>query len=495
MPPALPATEVHSHKRSYDIAGKSCIYTSKYNYLQRPTQIKPPHLQTQTSCVNLRAAGGSFSANRSRRGCRRQPTGVHFVNHQRRNTAVKNSIVAGLAAGLLVAANAAADPTTARINDLEALVRRLESTVQAQQATIDRLAGGAAAPLPVDGGAPATPPQRKQFLPDIGVVADFVASSTSSEEDEEGNDRLAVREIEFIFGHDIDPYSRLDTVITFSDFEEPDVETAKITYAGLPYDIGARIGRMRQRVGKATAMHRDSLDTVDEPLVVQRYLGIEGLFRTGVEVSGFTPLSTDAFTQELILGAMEGGVGEDGELFGETRRRPSGYVRASHFLDYSDDTSFELGGTYLTGSQDDDGELEVGVFGIDATFVHYVTPRNKLKLQSELYLQSRAETDLGEGGEAIYDDAPLGLYALADYRLGERWGVGTRYDYVEPTKLADASAQSADRAYSAMLTFHQSEFARWRFQYQYADLADGTEENRFFLQGTFAIGVHKHMIQ
>lgn len=409
---------------------------------------------------------------------------------------MKTTLRLGLVAGLLCASTAVAAPdaTETRIADLEALVRRLESTVTAQQATIDRLAGppGRAPSADTPTGSA---PRRAQVLPDIGVVTDFVASSTSSEEDEEGNDRLAVREIEFIFGHDIDPFARLDTVITFSDFEDPDIETAKVSYAGLPFDIAARIGRMRQRVGKATAVHRDSLETVDEPLVVQRYLGIEGLFRTGVELSGFTPLSGDTFTQELIVGVMEGGVGEDGELFGETRRRPSGYVRAAHFFDLSEDTSFELGGTYLTGSQDDDGSLEVGAYGIDATLIHNVTPRNRLKLQSELYLQSRDETSLADGEPDTYADSPLGLYALADYRLGERWGIGTRYDYVEPTKLEDASAQSADRAYSAMLTYYQSEFARWRLQYQYADLADGTEENRFFLQGTFAIGVHKHMIQ
>jgi hypothetical protein len=45
------------------------------------------------------------------------------------------------------------------------------------------------------------------------------------------------------------------------------------------------------------------------------------------------------------------------------------------------------------------------------------------------------------------------------------------------------------------VTFFQSEFARWRFQYQYANLADGGHDNRFFLQGTFAIGVHKHSLQ
>lgn len=403
----------------------------------------------------------------------------------------------------LLSSTAFAGPTPPegqRLAELEALVRRLESQVQTQQATIDRLSGASGsrtssatvATRPTGSGAL---PPRTQFLPDIGVITDIVASSTGSSEDEEGNDRLSVREIEVVFGHDIDPYARLDTVLTFSDFEDPDIEEAKITYSGLPYDTVARIGRMRQKVGKATAQHRDSLETVDEPLVVQRYFGIEGLFRTGLEGSIFTPLSGDSFTQELTLGVMEGGVGEDGELFGETRRRPSGYGHLAHFLDISDDSSFELGGTYLLGSQDDDSSAEVQAFGIDATFIHHVTPRNKLKLQSEIYLQSRDETSGNDGLEEIYAESPYGLYALADYRFADRWGVGARYDYVEPTLLEEASAQSADKAYNAMITFYQSEFARWRLQYQRADLADGTDDNRFFLQGTFAIGVHKHMIQ
>jgi len=396
-------------------------------------------------------------------------------------------------------ASAFAAPSEAsRLAELESLIRSLQAKVESQQDTINELKRDRSArvepPLPAKTSAQSSGAPRGQFLPDIGVVTDIVASSTESTEDEEGNDRLSVREIEFIFGHDIDPYARLDTVITFSDFEDPDIEEAKVTYSGLPLDTTARIGRMRQKVGKATALHRDSLDTVDEPLVVQRYLGIEGLFRTGVEVSGFTPLSGDQFTQELTLGAMEGGVGEDGELFGETRRRPSGYGHLAHFFDISDDSSFELGGTYLIGSQDDDSTAEVQAFGIDATFVHFVTPRNKFKLQGELYLQNRDET-AGDDGSEVYANDPYGLYVLADYRFADRWGFGARYDYVEPTLLEEASVSSADKAYNAMLTFHQSEFARWRLQYQYADLADGTEDNRFFLQGTFAIGVHKHMIQ
>jgi hypothetical protein len=48
------------------------------------------------------------------------------------------------------------------------------------------------------------------FNPEIGVIADLVATASESSVDEEGNDRIAAREIEVVFGHPVDPYSRLD---------------------------------------------------------------------------------------------------------------------------------------------------------------------------------------------------------------------------------------------------------------------------------------------
>jgi hypothetical protein len=86
------------------------------------------------------------------------------------------------------------------------------------------------------------------------------------------------------------------------------------------------------------------------------------------------------------------------------------------------------------------------------------------------------------------------MYFLADYRLAERFGVGARFDLVEPINKVEGGDRSNDIAYNAMFTFHQSEFARWRVQYQYLDRAEEGRDNRFFLQGTFAIGVHKHQL-
>jgi len=339
-----------------------------------------------------------------------------------------------------------------------------------------------------EGVPTATEPRISQSLnPDIGVVVDLVGSFTESGEDEEGNDRLSVREMELTIGHDIDPYARFDSTITLSDFEEVTVEEAYVTFWGLPWELQARAGRMRPKVGKATALHRDELDTVDEPLVVQRYLGIEGLFLTGVEVSRFLPQFIEPLSQELTLGVMEGGIGEDGSLFGETRRHPTYFGHLKNSWDFSPATNLELGGTYLLGSSDEDNREDVQALGVDLSLRRNFASSRALKWQSELYAQDR--------DDAAINKSPWGYYSLVDYRFASRWGLGGRYDWVELVNPDPADSDDKDKAYSAFVTFYQSEFARLRVQYQHADLATGERDNRFFFQGTFAVGVHKHKIQ
>jgi len=395
---------------------------------------------------------------------------------------------------------------TQEVQQLRQMVEQLRSTVQIQQQHITELerantqprlvAGAPPAPAVPSGGAGGA--NLSAFNPEIGVVADMLGRLSESSKDGGGNDKLSVREVELIFGHPIDPYSRFDSTITFSDFENPDIEEAYITHWGLPGEIKAKVGRMRPKIGKASAVHTDVLDTVDQPLVVQRYFGTEGLFRTGLELTGFLPAPWTAVTHELTVGTMEGGVGEGGTLFGDTRRRPSFYTHLKNFWDLSDTSNVELGATYLLGSKDADAAYEVNALGLDATLVHYLTPTNKLKFQNEVYLQSRKESfNIAEDGTRTnFSKYPWGWYSLLDYRVSPRIGVGGRFDYVEPIDLAPARrARPGETAWSGYLTFYQSEFSRWRLQFRHTDFAAGGDDNTIFAQGTVAIGVHKHQLQ
>ena len=395
------------------------------------------------------------------------------------------------------------------VQHLSVLVTQLSATVQEQATRISQLEQAdtrfASATIPVAAPPPVPAPQPRgtatglsALNPEIGVVADMLGQLSSSSKDAEGNRKLSVREIELVFGHPIDPYSRFDSTITFSDVESPDIEEAYMTHWGLPGEIKAKLGRLRPKIGKASALHGDSLDTVDEPLVVSEYLGREGLFRTGLELSGFIPAPWTAVTHEITVGTIEGGVGNGGTLFGDTRRHPSLYSHLKNFWDLSDMTNVELGATYLTGSKSAEDHFGVNAVGLDATLTHYVTPANKLKWQTELYLQDRQDsfTVAGNGTRTAFDRNPWGLYALLDYRLSPRFGIGGRFDYVEPVDLDPATkARNADAAWAGYLTFYQSEFARWRFQFRHTDFAAGGDDNALLAQGTIAIGVHKHQLQ
>lgn len=396
-----------------------------------------------------------------------------------------------------------------QLSELQEVVSRQQDTIttlRSENQSLKSTTQPAAAPT---SSAASSRPTR--FNPDIGVVGTILGKSTQSSEDEEGNDRFSVQEIELILGHDIDPYSRFDSIITFSDFEEPGIEEAFVSYWGLPYDTKLRIGRFRPKVGIQSALHPELLETVDEPLVIQRYLGAEGLFKTGVELGNFLPFGWDNPAHELTVGMIEGGVGEGGELLGESRRVPTLYARLRNAAELSDFDHLSVGGTYLRGSSGTTYGEGVNLYIADISYTRQFDSVRRLKLQSEFFLQDRlsdgassAEVELkgaddddsGEPGlVGELRDNPYGMYALAEYRFAERFGVGGRFDYVQPVEVAGDGGRSFESAHNMFVTFFQSEFARWRFQYQYANLADGGHDNRFFLQGTFAIGVHKHSLQ
>lgn len=398
-----------------------------------------------------------------------------------------------------------------KVDNLSTMVQELRLLLEQQKRRIDALeeenltlqnrdAGQRPSPPPAPAPVPPPPAVRRSIQslnPDIGGVVDMVAISSETNVDEEGIDRFSVREIELTIGHDIDTYARFDATITFSDFEDVGIEEAFVTYWDLPWDLQLRVGRMRQIIGKATALHVDQLDTVDEPLVVQRYFGVEGLFRTGVEISRFLPQPIDSWTHQLTLGIMEGGGGEGGNLFGDTRRRLSYYAHLKNFWEISPSTNLELGFTYLQGSKDGDHKNEVLVFGFDATLFHYFSSTRRLKWQSELYTQHRDDSFSfsSDGFRITFDKRPTGFYSLVDFQATKRWAFGVRYDYVELIELPPFSPRKMDRAYTAYVTFFQSEFARLRLQYQHATFADGDEDDIVALQSTYSFGVHKHRIQ
>ncbi len=388
------------------------------------------------------------------------------------------------------------------LGDFQETLKQQNELIQKQQRRIEELERRLTPPRSAELPAPPAPPpaakpspapgQLGAILPEIGLVGDIVATSSQQAADSAGNDRISARAIELVMGSYVDPYSRFDAAIHFSDEESPEIDEAYLTHWGLPWEVRGRLGRFFPKVGKQGAGHRDQLSTVDEPLVIRRHFGNEGYFRTGADLSRIFE-GPWGWILEPSVGILEGG---GGSTFGSARRRPSVYGHLKKYRDLTDTSSVEFGGTYLTGSRDADADFEVNVFGIDATYLNNLTPNTKLKLQGELFIQDRDEAfgiDTDTGVTTHFDRHPWGAYLLADYRFSPRWSVGGRLDHA---RLVDtAASRHADQGLSAFLTFFQSEWARWRLQYRHEEKANGKTDDAVFLQGTFAIGTHKHQLQ
>ncbi len=377
----------------------------------------------------------------------------------------------------------------ARVEELGRMVHQLSQTVALQQREIEALKSAQPVSIPAPAAATATSRPTSassgRWNPDIGVIADAVFQHDSAQTDAEGADRLSIRELELIMGSYIDPYSRMDVNIAFSDFEEVHIQEAYITRFGLPWETTARIGRSKPKVGKSLQFHRDVLDTVDYPLFIRRYFGTDGLNKTGVDLTKPLELPLDS-AHEITVGIIEGGNGEDGTVFGDARRRPTVYGHLRNFWDLTDVSYLEMGTSYMLGSADDDARMENNLLALDGTFIHLYGPDQRIKLQSELFYLHQQES---------LDENRLGTYGLLDVKFHKRWSAGLRFDYAQLVNRAGVGAGGAETGYSVFLTFFQTEFARWRLQYNHINSAIEKDDNQFLIQGIFAIGEHKHKIQ
>jgi len=329
--------------------------------------------------------------------------------------------------------------------------------------------------------------------PDIGVVGTVQAKLTEETEDGEGNDTIALKELEFSFAQYVDPYSRLDAILTFNDAIEDqnvEIEEAYYTHWGLPAGFIAQIGKFRPKAGKQNVLHLHQLETVDYALVVQDFFGEEGFAASGARLQNLIPNPWDVpleITAEVLRG-------NEGTSFSGVSRRPIFNTHLKSFFELNDDVVLEAGATAMFGDENigmaDKGEDRYGVhvYGADATLLWRLENQKTVKFQNELFYQDRSNL-------VTPNENPWGFYNLLDYRFSPRWSAGVRFDYLEPREVAEGHTRTT--AVSPYLTFWQSEFASFRLQYQHTDQADPELESddAVYLQANFLIGAHRHPVQ
>ena len=416
-----------------------------------------------------------------------------------------------------------------QMDDLQTVIRSLQSTVNDLQRTVlsqnevierqnirlnavellsrGTSAGLTSAPSAAAAQGPLALTGPAGFNPEIGVVGTVEAKTTENAEDAEGNNTIALKELEFNFASAVDPYSRLDAIISFNDNIENqnvDIEEAYYTRWGLPLGFTGQIGKFRSKIGQQNLKHLHQLDTTDYPLVIRDFFGEEGLAASGARLQNNIPNPWDTpleVTVELLRG-------NNGSSFSGVSRRPIFNTHLKTFFETSQNSNLELGATAMFGDSNRDivevdaegveflnhpasgrSRYDVHVFGGDATWHWFLPEGRSVKFQNEAYVQQRG------GSNRHVNKNPWGFYSLLDYRFSQRFSAGLRFDCLQPLDILDEHRQTT--AWSPYLTFWQSEFASFKLQYTHTEPAAAADRSNdeVFLQANFLIGAHKHPVQ
>ncbi len=328
------------------------------------------------------------------------------------------------------------------------------------------------APTPVS----APPPTSNYFNPSISVIGNFLSVAGSNET--EPQPAFSLSESEVAFQAVVDPYARADFFLSFAE-EGVEVEEGIATFTALPWQLLAKVGRMRTSFGKINTLHFHVLPWPDEPLPIVNLLGSEeGWIGTGVSVSKLIPLPKDVYS-ELILQVFDG----DAEgLFDAPSRSDLAYNSQYRiFSDLSESTNLDVGLSYAMGPNGITSDSKTKLGDVYATFrwkpLRTATYRSVI-VRGE-YIRSRLEN-------TVDTVTANGWFLSADYQLAKRWFVGGRYEISDEAE--DSSLQDVGQAIT--MTFWPSEFSQFRGELRRRHYSDGEIANEFLLQIQFAIGAH-----
>jgi hypothetical protein len=332
-------------------------------------------------------------------------------------------------------------------------------------------AGGPQGSLPVYGGTSAL---SKIFNPDIAVIGNFLGATGRNEINPAP--ALQLEEAEASLQAVVDPYARADFFLGFSP-EGVEIEEGFVTFPTLPGGLLAKVGKLKQLVGKVNTLHAHALSWTDRPLATENLLGgEEGLADSGLSVSKLilNPVLFLEATGEIYQGSSG--------VFASHSRGDLSYVgRLRGYRDVTESTNLDVGGSVAWGKNDVGPDFATRIVALDAT-VRYRPLRRAIYRRflgrTELFWSRREQE---EGAASAF-----GMYASGDYQFARRWFAGARYDWSE--RAYDASL--VDKGPSALLTFWPSEFSQVRGQYRRIRYAEGVTANELLFQFLFSIGAH-----
>lgn len=350
--------------------------------------------------------------------------------------------------------------------------------------------------------------------PEISVVGDLL-SWVGETEGEKKRSNFDLRCVGLHFESYLDPYSKMKVCIpvtpSFAKLGE-----AYMTRYDVGKDLNLTVGKFNQQFGVVNRWHLPSLDQVDYPLALRNIFGGGPLNQTGVSLDWMVPKFSTG-TQMMTLQITSG---DNQRLFGQNSTNfPSALLHYKNYRDLSKDLYFECGLSALVGRNDEwqisplgsspfteSSRLWTAVYGLDMTLLWEPTEamryRNWLWRTEGYYLKKRLLAPDGSGPDTIN---AWGAYSYFQSKISRTTEIGIRGDYYRPdvksyanvpglslSPLAVTTPGAHQWQVSPYITWWQSPWVKWRLEYNHRWGKGLPDDNRVFVQCTFAAGPHKH---
>ena len=325
---------------------------------------------------------------------------------------------------------------------------------------------------------------------------------------------FSLRNAEIAVDGAVDPYLKGfgNIVLKLDDQNETEIELEEsyLLTTSLPGDLQVKAGQFFAAFGRQNAQHPHAWAFADEPLVLNRMFGGEGLRNVGTQLSWLTPLP---FYTEMTLGVFNG---EGGTAFsfrdpaidathGRTPvdrdlRGPGDllYVpRIASSFDLTDAQTLVLGVSGAVGPNDSGSDTQTRIYGTDA-YWKWKSPKAHGGFPFVSWQTEALHRDYEAGAdptntlttETLTD---WGLYSQVLWGFHEGWVVGLRGDYVtgndgqyDPNDIYRGTRERV----SPNLTWYPSEFSKIRLQYNFDHGDRFGDEQSVWCQVEFLLGSH-----
>ncbi|MCX7887443.1 MAG: hypothetical protein N3B01_09365 [Verrucomicrobiae bacterium] len=417
-----------------------------------------------------------------------------------------------------------------QVQQLQEKIARLEATKIAAQ-TPSGETQSQAAPVHAAAAKPWTPSQpitigrASSAYINLSLVGDVVFgwSTTPDVQRIEGGHHdpsqrgFTLQGAELTLDGAVDPYftamATIPLVIEPGGDTVIELEEAWVQTTSLPWNLQLKAGQMFASFGRHNQLHAHAWDFVDQPIVITRLLGGDGLRNPGAQLSWLVPLP---FYTEFSLGVFN----SDGDGAASFRSEHSSEIhggqpvdrklrspqdllfvpRVATSFDLSETQTLLLGVSAAVGPNNSGLHAGTQILGADLYWkwrplnAHQGFPF--VAWQTE-FLYRRYEAAARQHPGAPPTPLPAetlrdwGFYSQLLWGFTRGWVAGLRGEYVTGNHTSFESDLRLDRwRLSPNLTFYPTEFSKVRLQYNYDQIQRFGDDHSVWLQLEFLIGAH-----